>query len=82
MDMKDDPAKKMDEALAALGIHRMEPQQPDEFTLEELRTHLGGDGHEYSHQLRVKVKQEVAAGRWTRRKLGRSYLYRRVTPNK
>lgn len=73
MDMKD-AAKRMDDALEALGFPAEEPQKPDEFAVSELASHSNRPWQTVSRALH----QGLRDGSWTRRKVGRQFVWRKV----
>ncbi len=74
--MKTKTITALEQALADLG-RDMSPRRPDEITVYEMHDAFAGDVSmtEVSRRLRALV----ASGAYVRRKLGREYLYRKVT---
>jgi hypothetical protein len=72
--MKTKTITALDQALADMGCNK--PKQPGEFTITEIRKSSGGTVPAYTIQRRLNAL--VESGEYTRRKLGRDFLYRKA----
>ena len=72
--MKTKTIDALEQALADMG-GGMTPKQPDEFTVAEMSKAAGGVQR---HTIQRKLFALVESGAYTRRRLGKDFLYRKV----